>query len=98
MTTENEFIEQAAQLWCLPQHAHKVMDAEFAESIAQVLQAAEKKGKKKGMIEGLEIAGEIAQSVKIKAGNELGHQMNRTSDQIAKYILERADELKKEKL
>ena len=27
----------AAQLWCLPQHAHKEMDVEFAESIAQAL-------------------------------------------------------------
>lgn len=27
----------AAQLWCLPQHSHKVMDVEFAESIAQAL-------------------------------------------------------------
>lgn len=30
-------MEIAAQLWCLPQHAHKEMDVEFAESIAAAL-------------------------------------------------------------
>ena len=28
---------RAAQLWCLPQHSHKEMDVDFAESIAQAL-------------------------------------------------------------
>lgn len=26
--------ERAARLWCLPQHSHKEMDADFAESVA----------------------------------------------------------------
>lgn len=34
----------AAQLWCLPQHAHKEMDVEFAESIAHALADAERRG------------------------------------------------------
>jgi hypothetical protein len=29
--------ELAAQLWCEPQHSHKVMDVDLAESIAQLL-------------------------------------------------------------
>lgn len=29
--------EIAAQLGCLPQHSSKIMDVEFAESIAQIL-------------------------------------------------------------
>lgn len=28
---------RTAQLWCLPQHSHKEMDVDFAESIAQAL-------------------------------------------------------------
>ena len=32
--------EKAAQLWCLPQHAHKDMDVEFAQSIATALREA----------------------------------------------------------
>lgn len=36
MTIE-EAREKAAQLWCEPQHAHKEMDVDFAESIAQLL-------------------------------------------------------------
>lgn len=32
--------EIAAQLWCLPQHSKKVMDCEFAESIAEALAQA----------------------------------------------------------
>lgn len=34
--------ERAAQLWCLPQHSHKPMDVEFAESIAAALADAER--------------------------------------------------------
>ena len=30
-------LEIAAQLWCLPQHGKKVMDTEFAKSIALIL-------------------------------------------------------------
>jgi hypothetical protein len=30
--------EEAARLWCLPNHSNKQMDAEFCESIAQALQ------------------------------------------------------------
>ena len=33
-------VEQAAQLWCLPQHSSKVMDSEFAYSIADALSTA----------------------------------------------------------
>ena len=35
--------EIAAQLWCLPQHGKKEMDADFAESIAQAIVKASKK-------------------------------------------------------
>lgn len=31
--------ERAAQLWCLPQHSHKVMDPDLCESITAVLDA-----------------------------------------------------------
>lgn len=37
MTASKESMEKAAQLWCLPQHGHKVMDVEFAKSIALAL-------------------------------------------------------------
>ena len=33
-------LEKAAQLWCLPQHSNKIMDAEFAKSIATALDEA----------------------------------------------------------
>ena len=38
---EQRFVEKAAQLWCLPPHRNKVMDVEFAESIALALRAVE---------------------------------------------------------
>ena len=34
---QDKYSDKAAQLWCLPQHAHKEMDVDFAMSIAQVL-------------------------------------------------------------
>ena len=39
-------IEKAAQLWCKPQHSSKVMDPDFAYSIALELIAAKKAGAK----------------------------------------------------
>ena len=33
----NRADEIAAQLWCLPQHSHKEMDVEFAQSIGAAL-------------------------------------------------------------
>ena len=35
----------AARLWCEPQHAHKVMDPDFAESIARALKAQRERGR-----------------------------------------------------
>lgn len=32
-----EALQQAARLWCLPQHGHRVMDPEFCTSIATLL-------------------------------------------------------------
>lgn len=32
--------ERAAQLWCLPQFEHRVMDVEFATAIANTIQEA----------------------------------------------------------
>lgn len=38
MTNSEKLVEEiVAQLWCLPQHCHKVMDVEFANSIIRVL-------------------------------------------------------------
>lgn len=34
-----ELYQVVAQLWCLPQHSHKEMDAEFAKSIVTLLAA-----------------------------------------------------------
>ena len=34
---QDRYTDRAAQLWCLPQHAKKEMDADFATSIAQAL-------------------------------------------------------------
>lgn len=40
MSTPSERqIHAAAQLWCEPQHGHKVMDSDFAMSIANALAA-----------------------------------------------------------
>ena len=41
MTTQERARERAAQIWCEPQHAHKEMDADLAESIAHALADAE---------------------------------------------------------
>ena len=41
MTTQAQARERAAQIWCEPQHAHKEMDADLAESIACALTGAE---------------------------------------------------------
>lgn len=35
--TRDKYTDKAAQLWCLPQHAKKEMDVEFAQSIVQAL-------------------------------------------------------------
>ena len=37
MNAKIKYIEMAAQLWCLPQHSKKVMDPDFAMSIAELL-------------------------------------------------------------
>ena len=42
-TPTPESMKVAAQLWCLPQHSKKEMDADFAESIAVVLDLAVQK-------------------------------------------------------
>lgn len=39
-----ELMHKAAQLWCLPQHGKKVMDTDFAMSIAEALQSAHDAG------------------------------------------------------
>lgn len=39
-----EWMNKAAQLWCLPEHSSKVMDSEFAMSIAEALQSAHDAG------------------------------------------------------
>lgn len=43
-----EDLKTAARLWCLPQHSNKVMDDEFAKSIAQALSEAREEGFKEG--------------------------------------------------
>ena len=40
--THQKNLEIAGGLWALPQHAHKVMDAELALSFAQALDTLEK--------------------------------------------------------
>lgn len=37
MKTLEQCRQRATQIWCEPQHAHKVMDCDFAESIAKAL-------------------------------------------------------------
>mgnify|MGYP001565827506 CR=1 FL=1 len=48
LTPAERFVNVAAQLWCLPQHQHKVMDAEFAYSIVEALRAAFAQGMQVG--------------------------------------------------
>lgn len=43
--------DRAAQLWCLPQHGNKEMDVDFAQSIAQALDAAEQRGRDEVLLE-----------------------------------------------
>lgn len=42
----DRFDEKAAQLWCLPQHANKEIDSDFAHSIAEAIRTAYLDGKK----------------------------------------------------
>lgn len=51
--------EIAAQLWTLPNHSGKVMDIEFAQSIATALRKAERKGRVAGLREAAEIIDEF---------------------------------------
>ena len=46
MNPTQESMAVAAQLWCLPQHAKKEMDAEFAVSIAVALDLAVREERK----------------------------------------------------
>ena len=41
----------AAQLWCLPQHGSKVMDCDFAQSIADALEKCAEEARKEAFLE-----------------------------------------------
>ena len=58
-----EDLHKSAQLWCLPQHAHKEIDTEFAKSIAQVLRD-ERKGLEDRLSEAVRVIEYYAEDIK----------------------------------
>lgn len=46
-------LHKASQLWCLPQHSHKVMDSDFAMDIAKLIVKETEEVKRKSHLETL---------------------------------------------
>lgn len=63
----------AAQLWCRPEHEHKVMDCDFAASIA----AALRKAKADGMKEAAEYISTLDYRVHVRELNDRASQIEK---------------------
>ena len=70
--THQKNLEIAGGLWALPQHAHKVMDAELALSVAQALTTLERETIERCA----KVADENAEDEKERCSRDRGHMQS----------------------
>jgi hypothetical protein len=94
--------EIAAQLWCKPEHEHKIMDCEFAASIAAALCKAradgEAIGERRGRAAGMREASDIVKQSKgytRNAEKPWAEDIPASKEQLAAEIHAQADKIER---